>query len=274
MEVRFPGVKRVWNQRSLQGLRGSAKVEGTWARESNVNCKGGIVRGVGAILLVSFLASGTTIVSPGERKPASLLVSDRVRQDWDSVDFTLLDDEIRLRSPEEDQDRRQVLFSLQFAFSNKMRMDRFLIPPQPQEFVGMVAEILRLNREAAVLIIEGRKLAAVSEFDASTSKKCKEVISEVGKLSRSLKKRFVSSFLEPRRATVDVTILQERGVNAFRFYLLQADKLNRQLTEEIDSYFLDPNPGSIEVPELGQASILVLTEAMIRLSDTSLKWID
>ena len=191
--------------------------------------------------------------------------------DWENVDYGTLTEKVRGRGvAETDADLERLFsFNMRFVYSNKYRRDRFLVDPGPQQFVETIILILELNERLDGLIVEGRKLVAAQQSPESR-KRGKRLVRDISEIAKELKEVFTENFLELHGSTVEVAFVRRKGVEALKFYLIQAGRINRMLTDRLNEYFFGTAPGAVSVPDYKKATVNVLAQALIKLGELNL----
>lgn len=184
---------------------------------------------------------------------------------FDEVDFSRLTAvaEKREGAAEREDVDRMVEENIRFIFHNKLNRNRFLVIPRPDQVIDRVQLILELEAEMGELIQEGRRIAA----DRSYSRRCRELVSEVGSKAKVLKDEFRDYFIELKGSAYTLRLPDfDDSSGQFVYFLVQSERIHSRLSQRLDDYFLNPSPGAVPVSNFHESSIVVLAESLSRLS--------
>ncbi|MFQ5740220.1 MAG: hypothetical protein ACE5JX_14535 [Acidobacteriota bacterium] len=192
------------------------------------------------------------------------------------VDYARLEREVRKRDlaiPEE-RFARTIQRNFQFLFLNNLNRERFLVTPRPRKVADTIVTILHLDDRLHELLRRCRAFAADSEARETieTRSRRRQMIREIGRVAARLNRVFSHTFVELQQSSYRIPLLRS-GTEAGRIrrYLAEADRIHLLLTQEINDYFFNVVPGSIVLSRFQHLSIMVLSEALTRLSKLTVK---
>ena len=154
----------------------------------------------------------------------------------EGVDFTSLQEEARRsKSALVGEDlERLVLSNFSHIFHNKLNRRVHLVTPDPQDIVGRIVNILRLNAQLRDLIGRGRELVVVQESDIEKLK----LVKMIGDLSGRIRGVFRRHFLDPRGGSYTFSSKTfDSKDHQFIHYIVLSDRISRLLSTELDHYF-------------------------------------
>ena len=183
----------------------------------------------------------------------------------EGVDFTSLQEEAHRRKPAlvgEDLEKL-VLSNFSHIFHNKLNRRVHIVTPDPQDIVGRIVNILKLNAQLRDLIGRGRELVVVQESDVEKHK----LVQKIGDLSDRIRGVFRRHFLDLRVGSYTFSSkMFDSKDHQFSYYIVLSDRISRLLSTELDHYFFNSMPGVVKVSDFEQASIQVLTKSLNKVS--------
>lgn len=188
----------------------------------------------------------------------------------EGVDFTSLQEEARRsRSAFVGEDlEKLVLSNFSYIFHNKLNRRVYRVTPDPQDIVGRIVNILRLNAQLRDLIGRGRELVVVKESNIEKLK----LVRMIEDLSGRIRGLFRHHFLDPRGGgyTFSSKTFDSKD-HQFTHYIVLSDRISRLLSTELDHYFFNSMPGVVEVSDFEQVSIQVLTKSLNKASSLAIE---
>lgn len=188
----------------------------------------------------------------------------------EGVDFTSLQEEARsIKSALVGEDlEKLVLSNFSHIFNNKLNRRVYRVTPDPQDIVGRIVNILRLNAQLRDLIGRGRELAVEQESDIEKLK----LVKMIEDLSGRIRGVFRRHFLDPRGGAYTFSSKTfDSKDHQFTHYIVLSDQISRLLSTELDHYFFNSMPGVVEVSDFKQVSIQVLTKSLNKASSLTVE---
>jgi len=186
-----------------------------------------------------------------------------------SADFSVLKAELMLRQPGLDQAAasRTVLRNFYFVCNNRLNQQRMMVPPQAQDVIDHMADLLSLSNSIKAKTAEGRRLAVAYRLGDHPSIPV-AVVDDIGRAAARIRKTFRDRFLELGGGRVVLTLPRTDAPYAYYVnFLLEAERLQQKLENCLIDYFLSPEPGVVRAVDYNQGSIQALSKALVQLSE-------
>lgn len=190
---------------------------------------------------------------------------------FERADFESLAEEVRKRKLV-DEGRLDVFVrrNFNFVFFNKLKPD-LLVSPQPRDVAAAVTEILKQHRQLQRVLAEGRRALVEAPEGPCRRTLGKGLADQLNDQAKRIKQLFSRHFVEIRKGSFRIIVPGPDQKDGWAQLILEARRIDRALTRALDEYFFSSVPGAISVDHLRAASVPVLLESMIRLTQTSRK---
>jgi hypothetical protein len=92
-------------------------------------------------------------------------------------------------------------------------------------------------------------------------------VDRIGGKAEELRSEFADYFIEVHQSSYAMRypLVKDPAVQ-FASFLVESEKIARSLTEQLDAYFLNRSPGAVRLDEYRSSSIVVLMDALSKLS--------